>query len=65
MAEVLANCTCPPEKEVNSKGPKGFAQKMFNFGIHFWPRVTLVKLLKHGIGGYLMWRFQFWGSKRP
>jgi hypothetical protein len=35
---------------------------MYNFNIHFWPRVTL---LKYGNGGYLVWRFQFWGRKRP
>jgi hypothetical protein len=37
----------------------------YDFGIHFCPRVTQVKLLKCGIGGYLIWRFQFWGRKRP
>jgi hypothetical protein len=26
--------------------------------------VTLVTLLKYGNGGYLAWRFQFWGRKR-
>jgi hypothetical protein len=59
MADLLVNCTCPPEKEGNSKGRKPFALKMSNFGIHFWPRATLVKLLKRGIVGYLIWRFQF------
>jgi hypothetical protein len=24
-----------------------FAMKMYNFGIHFWPRVTLVTLMKY------------------
>jgi hypothetical protein len=61
MAVVLANCACPQEKEGNSKGPKGFALNMSNFGIHFWPKVTKVKLMKCGIGGYLIWTFQFWG----
>jgi hypothetical protein len=35
--------TCPPEKEGNSKRPKGFALKMSNFGIHFWPRASNIK----------------------
>jgi hypothetical protein len=52
MADVLVNCTCPPEKEGNSRGPKEFALKISTFGIHFWPRVTIVKLLKCGIGVY-------------
>jgi hypothetical protein len=26
--------------------------------------VTLVTLLKYGNGGYLAWRFHFWGRKR-
>jgi hypothetical protein len=56
MADVLVKRTCPPEKEDNSKGPKGFALKIFNFGIHFWPMVTLFKLLKCGIRGYLICR---------
>jgi hypothetical protein len=64
MADFLVNCTCPPEKDGNSKEPEAFALKMSGFGIHFWPRVTLVKLLKGGIGGYLIWRFQFRGRKR-
>jgi hypothetical protein len=43
------NCTCPPENEGNSKGPKAFALKMSNIGIHFWPRVTLLKLVVLGV----------------
>jgi hypothetical protein len=27
--------------------------------------VTLVTLLKYGNGGYLAWRFHFWGRKIP
>jgi hypothetical protein len=53
MADSLVNCTCPPKKKGNSKRPKAFALKISSFGIYFWPRVTLVKLLKGGIGGYL------------
>jgi hypothetical protein len=41
------------------------ALRMFNFGIHLWPWVTLVTLLKRGNGSYLAWRDQFWGRKRP
>jgi hypothetical protein len=47
----------PPETAGNSKGPEAFALKISNFGIHFWPRVTQIKLLKRGIGGYLIWSF--------
>jgi hypothetical protein len=53
----------PAGKGGQQQGGKAFA--LSNFGIHFWPRVTLVKLLKRGIGGYLIWIFQFWGGKRP
>jgi hypothetical protein len=35
-----------------------------NFGLHFWGRVTLVKLVKYGNWGYLAWRVYFWGKKR-
>jgi hypothetical protein len=56
MVDLLVNCTCPMKKEGNNKGPKAFAVKMSNFDIHFWPRGTLVKLLKCGIGGNLIWR---------
>jgi hypothetical protein len=44
------NCCCSPEKEGNSKVPYKFARKGSNFGIHLWPRVTLVTLLKYGNG---------------
>jgi hypothetical protein len=54
MADLLVNCTCPPEKEGNSNMPKAFALKMSNFGIHFWPMLTLGILLKSGIGSYLI-----------
>ena len=56
------NC-CPPEKEGNITEPYKVALKMSNFGIHFWPRVTLMTLLKYWNRGYLTWRFQFWGWK--
>jgi hypothetical protein len=45
----------------NSKEPLQFVLKMFHFGLHFWPRVTLVTLLNFGNGGYLSWQFQLWG----
>jgi hypothetical protein len=64
-ADVLVNCTCPPEKEGNSKGPRGFALKMSYFGIQFWPRVTLVKLLKCGINwGLSDMEISILGSKK-
>jgi hypothetical protein len=61
MADLLENCACPPEKEGISMRPA----KMSNFGMHFWPRVTLLRRLKCGFGEYFIWRFQFWGGKRP
>jgi hypothetical protein len=42
--------SCLSEKVGYSKGPKAFKLKIFNFGIHFWPRVTLVNLLNVLVG---------------
>jgi hypothetical protein len=63
MADLLiSKQMLPAGKKGSSKGPLAFALKMSNFGINFWRRVTLVKLLK---GGYLLRKFQLWGRKRP
>jgi hypothetical protein len=34
-----------------------------NFELYFWPRMTLVTLLKYGTAGYLAWRVYFCGRK--
>jgi hypothetical protein len=54
---------CPPKKEGISKKPYEVALKISNFGIHFWPMVTLVTLLKYGDVVYLAWRLQFRGQR--
>jgi hypothetical protein len=36
---------------------------MSNFGIHFWPRVTLVSLLKYGYGVICHRDFNYWVEK--
>jgi hypothetical protein len=64
MADVLVNCICPPEKEGNSKGTKGFALKMSNFGIHFWQRVLKVKKNETWYGGLTDMEISILGSKK-
>jgi hypothetical protein len=46
--------TCKLKRRVTARALRHlFALEMSNFGIHFWTKVTQVKLLKCGIGGYL------------
>jgi hypothetical protein len=66
MADLLLNCTCPPEKAGGQQQLEmKIALKMFNFGINIWPRLTQEKLLKRGIEGLFDVEISILGSKIP
>jgi hypothetical protein len=60
----MADWQLPTRKEGQQQEALRSCTNMSNFGLHFWPRVTRVTLIKYGNVGYLTWRFQFWGRKR-
>jgi hypothetical protein len=61
----MANLLLPDEKGGQLQGALRYSTEISNFGIHLWPRVMIVTLVKYANGGYLAWKFLFWGQIRP
>jgi hypothetical protein len=65
MAELLVNCTCPPKKEGNSKGPLAFALKIAFFFIHFSIRGDTSETFEISYWGLFGMQNSILGSKKP